>query len=92
MPRRVADYDPAFAALNLVSTIGAMLLAVSTLPFLINVVVSLQQGRRRRPEPVARLRPGVDDLVAAADPQLPDPARGGWRSYGYGERPVPVAS
>ena len=37
MNRRIAEYDPKFAALNLLCTIGAYLLAVSTLPFLVNV-------------------------------------------------------
>ena len=45
MPRRVADYTEAdgFATLNLVSTIGAFLLAASTLPFLWNVWRSLHR-------------------------------------------------
>ena len=39
LPRRYADYLPAdgFTALNTVSSIGALLLGVSTLPFLYNV-------------------------------------------------------
>ncbi|MPY92856.1 MAG: cytochrome c oxidase subunit I [Acidimicrobiia bacterium] len=39
MPRRVADYleDDGFTALNLVSTTGAFMLGISTLPFLWNV-------------------------------------------------------
>jgi cytochrome c oxidase subunit 1 len=42
MPRRYADYLPSdgFTVLNEVSTIGAFLLALSTLPFLYNVYVS----------------------------------------------------
>jgi cytochrome c oxidase subunit 1 len=42
MPRRYADYRPddGFTGLNEVSTIGAFLLAMSTLPFLWNVYVS----------------------------------------------------
>ncbi|HEY5887218.1 MAG TPA: cytochrome c oxidase subunit I [Acidimicrobiales bacterium] len=45
MPRRVADYTDAdgFATLNLVSSIGAFLLAASTLPFLWNVWCSLHR-------------------------------------------------
>jgi cytochrome c oxidase subunit I len=39
MPRRYADYLPSdgFTTLNQVSTVGAFLLAASTLPFLLNV-------------------------------------------------------
>jgi cytochrome c oxidase subunit 1 len=42
MPRRVADYlpDDGFTVLNQVSTVGAFLLAASTLPFLYNVYIS----------------------------------------------------
>ncbi|KAA1423531.1 cytochrome c oxidase subunit I [Mumia zhuanghuii] len=42
MPRRYADYSPAdgFTVLNQVSTIGAIVLAVSTLPFFYNVWIS----------------------------------------------------
>jgi cytochrome c oxidase subunit 1 len=42
MPRRYADYSPSdgFTVLNQVSTIGAILLAISTLPFFYNVWIS----------------------------------------------------
>jgi len=48
MPRRYADYLPAdgFTALNTVSTIGAFLLGMSTLPFLYNVWKTAHSGRR----------------------------------------------
>jgi cytochrome c oxidase subunit 1 len=46
MPRRYADYLPGdgFTALNTVSTIGAFLLGISTLPFLWNVYRSYKYG------------------------------------------------
>jgi cytochrome c oxidase subunit I len=47
MPRRIADYrstDP-FTPLNEVSTIGAFILGLSTLPFLYNVLKTWQQPR-----------------------------------------------
>lgn len=44
MPRRVAQYDPQFANINLVCTLGAYLLAVSTVPFLINAIWSWMYG------------------------------------------------
>ena len=52
MPRRYVNYLPedGFTLLNIISTIGAFLLGMSTLPFLLNLVVS------RRNPPV-----GVDD-------------------------------
>jgi cytochrome c oxidase subunit 1 len=47
MPRRYADYLPTdgFTTLNLVSTIGAFVLGLSTLPFLWNVWKSYKLGR-----------------------------------------------
>ncbi len=44
MNRRIAEYDPQFAAINLFCTIGSYLLAVSTLPFLINAIYSWMAG------------------------------------------------
>ena len=48
MPRRYADYAPddGFTALNVVSSIGALLLGVSTLPFLYNVWHTARKGQR----------------------------------------------
>ncbi|XWK89110.1 MAG: cytochrome c oxidase subunit I [Phormidium sp.] len=51
MPRRVAEYDPKFATLNLVATIGAYILAVSTIPFLINAVWSWMYGPKASGNP-----------------------------------------
>ncbi|GAA4000587.1 cytochrome c oxidase subunit I [Streptomyces sp. NBC_01352] len=48
MPRRYADYLAAdgFTALNTLSTIGAFLLGISTLPFLYNVWKTAKYGRK----------------------------------------------
>jgi cytochrome c oxidase, subunit I len=48
MPRRYADYSAAdgFTALNLVSSAGALLLGLSTLPFLYNVWRTARRGAR----------------------------------------------
>jgi len=46
MPRRVAQYDPQFAPLNVVATVGAFILATSTLPFLVNAVRSWFWGEK----------------------------------------------
>ena len=47
MPRRYADYLPSdgFTTLNTISTIGAFVLGLSTLPFLYNVWKSYKTGR-----------------------------------------------
>ncbi|HIK37062.1 MAG: cytochrome c oxidase subunit I [Geminocystis sp.] len=51
MNRRIALYDPQFQPLNMLSTAGAYLLAVSTIPFLINVVWSLLKGTKAERNP-----------------------------------------
>jgi cytochrome c oxidase subunit 1 len=53
MPRRIADYlpDDGFTVLNQVSTIGAFILAASTLPFLYNVYISRRGPFVERADP-----------------------------------------
>jgi cytochrome c oxidase subunit 1 len=57
MPRRVAEYDPAFTTWNQVSSVGALLMAISTLPFLINVVISAFRGKVAGDNPWQALTP-----------------------------------
>jgi cytochrome c oxidase subunit 1 len=51
MNRRVAEYDPQFATVNLVCTIGSYILAVSTLPFLFNAILSWIRGEKASANP-----------------------------------------
>jgi len=51
MNRRVAEYDPRFATLNLVCTIGAYILAVSTIPFIVNAAWSWLAGPKAPDNP-----------------------------------------
>ena len=75
MPRRYADYLPGdgFTALNTISTVGAFILGVSTLPFLCNVYKTCASTRPkvdgRRPVGLGPLA-GVGDLLPAAAAQL----------------------
>jgi cytochrome c oxidase subunit I len=46
MNRRVALYDPKFQAINELITIGSYILAVSTFPFMINIVWSVWKGKK----------------------------------------------
>ncbi len=46
MNRRIALYDPQFASLNYISTIGSYILAVSTIPLIINVLWSINKGEK----------------------------------------------
>jgi cytochrome c oxidase subunit I len=51
MNRRIALYDPRFTTLNQVATVGAYILAVSTLPFLFNVLWSVMKGAKAGDNP-----------------------------------------
>jgi cytochrome c oxidase subunit 1 len=53
MPRRIADYSgiDRWTPLNLVSTVGAALTALSILPFVWNVFVSLRKGQLAGDDP-----------------------------------------
>ena len=48
MPRRYGDYTArdGFTTLNTISSIGAFVLAISTLPFIYNVIVSFRRGEK----------------------------------------------
>lgn len=51
MPRRVAEYDPQFATVNVVCSVGSYILAVSTIPFLINAIYSWLKGPQAEANP-----------------------------------------
>ena len=79
MPRRYADYLPTdgWTTLNTISTVGAFIIGVSTLPFLYNVWKSYtDRPDRRGRRPVGpRQVAGVGDQLPAAAAQLrPDAA------------------
>jgi cytochrome c oxidase subunit I len=44
MPRRVAQYDPQFTTVNIICSVGAFILAISTIPFVINAAYSWLRG------------------------------------------------
>ena len=84
MPRRVAEYDPSFTTLNQVSSVGALLMAISTLPLLINVVLTAFKGEiagdnpwnALTPEWLTSSPPPVENWLGEA-PLVTEP-------YGYG--------
>jgi cytochrome c oxidase subunit 1 len=51
MPRRVSDYAPAFTEFNIMATIGAAILALSSLPFLYNAIISWVRGPEAKANP-----------------------------------------
>lgn len=88
MPRRVAEYDPQFATVNLICSIGSFILAVSTIPFLVNAIWSWIAGAKAGPNPWGGITPEwltsspppVENWVGEA-PLVTKP-------YGYGERKI----
>ena len=84
MPRRVAEYDPQFELVNQISSAGALLMAISTLPFLWNVIASAFYGviagdnpwRALTPEWLTSSPPPVENWKGEA-PLVTHP-------YGYG--------
>ena len=63
MPRRVASYDPEFAYWNVLASIGAFLLGMSTLPFILNMVGSWLQGEKAPSNPWRAI--GIEWLVSS---------------------------
>jgi len=57
MPRRVAEYDPQFQLINQISSVGALLMALSTLPFLWNIIQSIFFGEEAGDNPWNALTP-----------------------------------
>jgi cytochrome c oxidase subunit 1 len=51
MLRRVASYDPPYQGWNVIASLGAFLLGVSTLPFIANAIGSILQGPRATNNP-----------------------------------------
>jgi len=46
MPRRVADYDPRFATLNLIISLASVLMVIGTVVFFYNLIQSMRVGPR----------------------------------------------
>jgi len=92
MPRRVASYDPEFAFLNVLTSIGGFLLGVSTLPFILNMLSSWVQGKEASDNPWRAI--GLEWLVSSPPPhenfeKIPVVIS---RPYGYGSDEPLVAT
>ncbi len=98
MNRRVADYDPKYAALNLIITIGSYLLATSTLPFLFNAIYSWVAGPKAPANPWNGITlewqtsspPPVENFEGDP-PLIVDPYGYGARGNNASDRPLPDA-
>ncbi|CAG1006218.1 MAG: cytochrome c oxidase subunit I [Anaerolinea sp.] len=84
MPRRIYTYDPKFETLNQLSTIGALIMAVAIVPFLINIVWSIIAGKPAGNNPWRALSlewmtssPPIELNFEGTPIPAPDP-------YGYG--------
>ncbi len=85
MPRRVAEYDPQFAGINQLCTVGSIILALSTLPFLWNAVYSWIAGPKAPANPWNGLTP---EWLTSSPPPVenwPGEAPLVLKPYGYGE-------
>ncbi|MBV6626503.1 MAG: cytochrome c oxidase subunit I [Rivularia sp. (in: Bacteria)] len=86
MPRRVASYDPEYLGWNVVASVGAFILGMSTLPFLLNVISSWIDGKKASDNPWRAI--GLEWLVSSPPPvenfekQLPIVLE---EPYGYGK-------
>lgn len=92
MPRRVASYDPEFAFWNVVASLGAFLLGMSTLPFILNMIGSWVQGEVAPKNPWRAI--GLEWLVSSPPPtenfeELPIVVA---EPYGYGKSDPLVAN
>jgi cytochrome c oxidase subunit 1 len=85
MPRRVSSYDPQFAFWNVLASLGAFLLGVSIIPFLLNMISSWLRGPKASSNPWQAI--GLEWLLPSPPPaenfeeHVPTVIRG---PYGYG--------
>ena len=92
MPRRVAMYDPQFQYINIICTIGAFVLGLSILPFLINAIWSWSNGPKASGNPWnAKTLEWTTDSPPMIEnwDVLPVMTEG---PYAYGEEPAEVSS
>lgn len=66
MLRRVSSYDPEYTFWNVVASLGAFLLGMSTLPFLLNMISSWVSGKQAPDNPWRAI--GLEWLVSSPPP------------------------
>ncbi|MBL1177322.1 cytochrome c oxidase subunit I [Pantanalinema sp. GBBB05] len=85
MVRRISSYDPEYAFWNVLSSLGAFLLGMSTLPFILNIVGSWIQGEPAPANPWRAI--GLEWLVSSPPPveNFEQPPVVVSAPYGYGK-------
>ncbi|MGI0487978.1 cytochrome c oxidase subunit I [Pantanalinema rosaneae CENA516] len=85
MVRRISSYDPEYAFWNVLSSLGAFLLGMSTLPFILNIVGSWVQGEPAPANPWRAI--GLEWLVSSPPPveNFEQPPVVVSDPYGYGK-------
>ncbi|MBD2770916.1 cytochrome c oxidase subunit I [Iningainema tapete] len=66
MLRRVSSYDPEYTFWNIIASIGAFLLGMSTLPFIFNMIASWSHGKKALDNPWRAI--GLEWLVSSPPP------------------------
>ncbi len=89
MLRRVSSYDPQYQGWNVIASLGSFLLGMATLPFIINVIGSLLQGKIAPNNPWHAT--GLEWTVSSPPPvenfeQIPVVTEA---PYGYGKSKAP---
>lgn len=89
MLRRVSSYDPQYQGWNVIASLGAFLLGMATLPFILNVIGSLLQGPKASDNPWHAT--GLEWTVSSPPPvenfeQIPVVTEA---PYGYGSSRAP---
>jgi cytochrome c oxidase subunit I len=84
MPRRIYIYDPKFQTLNVIATIGALIMAVAVFPWIMNTIMSLRSGKPASANPWRALT--LEWMTSSPPPEtnfegMPIPAPD---PYGYG--------
>ncbi|MBV6622530.1 MAG: cbb3-type cytochrome c oxidase subunit I [Rivularia sp. (in: Bacteria)] len=67
MVRRISSYEPQYAGWNILASLGAFLLGVSTLPFIANIIASWLYGARATKNPW--LATGLEWIVSSPPPK-----------------------
>ncbi|MEA5617677.1 cytochrome c oxidase subunit I [Cronbergia sp. UHCC 0137] len=92
MLRRVASYAPEYTGWNVVASLGAFLLGMSTLPFIFNMLISWMQGEKASNNPWRAI--GLEWTISSPPPvenfeEIPIVIS---EPYGYGKSEPLIAS